>query len=82
MEHSTIPACEATGPDGTRLLVRPHAASDSVADLARALDLPATTPLTIDARPTDPHERLAATGLRVGSAVTLSPAPSPKPVAG
>ena len=79
MEHSTIPACEATGPDGTRLLVRPHAASDSVADLARALDLPATTPLTIDARPTDPHERLAATGLRVGSAVTLSPAPSPKP---
>ena len=77
MEHSTIPPCEATGPDGTRLLIRPHDVADSVADLARALELPASTPLAIDARPADPYERLVATGLRSGSAVTLSPAPSP-----
>ena len=77
MEHSTTPPCEATGPDGTRLLIRPHDLTDSVADLARALDLPATTPLAIDARCTDPHERLVATGLHCGSAVTLSPEPLP-----
>ena len=85
MERSTIPPCEATGPDGTRLLIRPHAVTDSVADLARALDLPATSPLTIDARPVAPHERLAAAGLRVGSTVALAPRPpldgSPRPSA-
>jgi S-DNA-T family DNA segregation ATPase FtsK/SpoIIIE len=73
MEHSIIPPCEATGPDGTRLLVRPHASTDSVGDLARALDLAPTTPLAIDARPVAPHERLVAAGLRVGSAVTIVP---------
>ena len=76
MEHPSIPPCEATGPDGARLLVRPHAATDSVADLARALDLPASTPLAIDARPVAAHERLVAAGLRVGSAVTIATPPS------
>ena len=77
MEPPTIPACEATGPDGTRLLIRPHAATDSVADLARALDLPASTPLAIDDRPVAHHERLDATGLRVGSAVTVPASQQP-----
>lgn len=77
MEHSIMPPCEATGPDGSRLLVRPHATTDSVADLARALDLPAATPLAIDFRPVAPHERLVAAGLRVGSAVTISTEPHP-----
>jgi DNA segregation ATPase FtsK/SpoIIIE, S-DNA-T family len=73
MELSTIPPCEATGPDGARMVVHPHAATDSVADLARALDLPAAVALTIDGRSVAPHERLVATGLRVGSAVTVRP---------
>ncbi len=71
MDHSTIPPCEATGPDGSRLVIHPHAASDSVADLTRALDLPATTPLAIDDRPVAAHDRLFAAGLRVGSAITV-----------
>ena len=90
MDHSTIPPCEATGPDGGRIVVHPHAATDSVADLARALDLPATTPMAIDGRPVAPHEQLIATSLRVGSAVTMRPAttaytasqPEVSPVAG
>jgi len=75
MDHSTIPPCEASGPDGSRLVIRPHAATDSVADLARALDLPASTALAIDDRPVASHERLIAAGLRVGCAVTVSEPP-------
>ncbi len=67
-----LPSCAATGPDGARLVVHPHAATDSVADLARALDLPATTTLAIDGRPVDAHDRLVDTGLRVGSSVTVA----------
>ena len=67
-----LPTCEATGPDGARLVVHPHAATDSVADLARALDLPPNTTLAIDGRPVDAHERLVSTGLRVGSTVTVA----------
>ena len=67
-----LPTCEATGPDGTRLIVHPYANTDSVADLARALDLPATTALAIDGRPVAPHERLVSTGLKVGSTVTVA----------
>ena len=78
MDHSTIPPCEASGPDGSRLVIRPSAATDSVADLARALDLPASTVLMIDDRPVAPHERLVAAGLRVGCAVTVSEPPPPK----
>ena len=77
MDHSTIPPCEASGPDGSRLVIRPHAPTDSVADLARALDLPATSPLTIDDRLVSPHELLVASGLRVGSTVTTAPPPRP-----
>jgi len=73
MEHPIIPSCEATGPDGARIVIRPHAATDSVADLARALDLPAATTLTIDDRPAAPHERLLSTGLRVGSVLATAP---------
>ena len=71
MDHSIIPPCEATGPDGSRLVIHPHAPTDSVADLARALDLPATTALAIDDRPVVAHDRLLAVGLRMGSAVTV-----------
>jgi S-DNA-T family DNA segregation ATPase FtsK/SpoIIIE len=77
MDHSTIPPCEATGPDGARVLIRPHALTDSVADLARALDVPASATLEIDDRPVAPHERLVATGLRVGSTVTIPTTPNP-----
>jgi DNA segregation ATPase FtsK/SpoIIIE, S-DNA-T family len=70
MDDSTIPTLEATGPDGARLVIHPHAATDSVADLTMALDLAPTTALAIDDRLVAPHERLIHTGLRVGSAVT------------
>ena len=68
-----LPACEAIGPDGARVVIRPHAATDSVADLARALDLPVTMPLAIDDRPVAPTERLVAAGLRVGSRISIAP---------
>ncbi len=75
-----IPACEATGPDGARVVIHPHAETDSVADLARALDLPCSAMLAIDGRPVAPHDRLVAAGLRVGSIITASPSsPSPSP---
>ncbi len=67
-----LPACEAIGPDGTRLVIHPHTATDSVADLARALDLPAAMPLAIDDRPVAPAERLAAAGLTVGSTISIA----------
>ena len=72
-----LPTCEASGPDGARLIVHPHAATDSVADLARALDLPPATMLAIDDRPVAPHERLVRTGLRVGSTVVVAQADAP-----
>jgi S-DNA-T family DNA segregation ATPase FtsK/SpoIIIE len=65
-----LPACEAIGPDGTRLVIRPHAATDSVADLARALDLP--LPLAIDDRPVAATERLVAAGLKIGSTISVA----------
>ena len=68
----TLPSCEAIGPDGTRVVIHPHAVTDSVADLARALDLPATTPLAIDDRPVAPTERLVTTGLSVGSTISIA----------
>jgi S-DNA-T family DNA segregation ATPase FtsK/SpoIIIE len=68
-----LPACEAVGPDGTRIVIHPHATTDSVADLARALDLPVAMPLAIDDRPVAPTERLVATGLQVGSTVSAAP---------
>jgi S-DNA-T family DNA segregation ATPase FtsK/SpoIIIE len=75
MDDSTPPPCEASGPDGSRLVIRPAAATDSVADLARALDLPASTILAIDGRPVASYERLLAAGLQVGSAITVSEPP-------
>jgi DNA segregation ATPase FtsK/SpoIIIE, S-DNA-T family len=71
MDDSTIPPCEVTGPDGARMVVHPHAATDTVADLARALDLADAAALQIDGRSVAPHDRLVATGLRVGSTVTV-----------
>ncbi len=75
MDHSTIPPCEASGPDGCRLVIHPHAPTDSIADLARALDLPVASPLLIDDRSVGPHELLVASGLRIGSTVTTVPPP-------
>ena len=72
-----LPPCEAIGPDGARVVIHPHAATDSVADLARALDLPATMPLAIDDRPVAPTERLVAAGLRAGSTISIAPADAP-----
>lgn len=72
-----LPVCEAIGPDGARVVIRPHAATDSVADLARALDLPVTRPLAIDDRPAAPTERLVAAGLRVGSRISIAPGSQP-----
>jgi S-DNA-T family DNA segregation ATPase FtsK/SpoIIIE len=72
-----LTACEAIGPDGSRVAIHPHAATDSVADLARAFDLPATMPLAIDERPAAPTERLVAAGLRVGSRISIAPPCSP-----
>ena len=68
-----LPACEAIGPDGARVVIHPHAATDSVADLARALDVPVTMPLAIDDRPVAPTQRLVAAGLRVGSRISIAP---------
>jgi S-DNA-T family DNA segregation ATPase FtsK/SpoIIIE len=68
-----LPACEAIGPDGARVVIHPHAATDSVADLARALDIPAAMPLAIDDRPVAPTQRLVAAGLRVGSRISIAP---------
>ena len=67
-----IPVCEAIGPDGERVVIRPHATTDSVADLARALDLPAAMPVAIDDRPVAPTERLVGAGLQVGSTITVA----------
>jgi S-DNA-T family DNA segregation ATPase FtsK/SpoIIIE len=68
-----IPTCDVVGPDGSPLVIRPHATTDSVADLARALDLSPTTPLWIDDRCVAPNERLVGAGLRVGSTVSTVP---------
>ncbi len=73
-----LPSCEVTGPDGGRLVIRPHAPTDSMSDLARALDLPPTAALSIDERPVAHHERLVNTGLLVGSAVTLTRTAAPR----
>ena len=73
-----LPSCEAIGPDGTRIVIRPHAMTDSVADLARALDLPVTTPLAIDDRPVAQTERLVATGLRIGSSISIDATTPPR----
>ena len=54
-------------------VIHPHSATDSMADLARALDLPATMSLAIDDRPVAPTERLVAAGLRVGSRISVAP---------
>jgi S-DNA-T family DNA segregation ATPase FtsK/SpoIIIE len=65
-----MPLCDVTGPDGSRMTIHPHSANDSVADLARALDLPIDMPLSIDGRSVAGHERLVASGLRIGSVIT------------
>ncbi len=74
-----LPVCEAVGPDGTRIVIHPHATTDSVADLARALDLPAAMPLAIDDRPVAPTERLVAAGLQIGSTVSAARPVEPCP---
>ncbi len=66
-----LPPCEAIGPDGARVVIHPHAATDSVADLARALDVPADMPLAIDDRRVARTERLVAAGLRAGSRISI-----------
>ncbi len=68
---STPPSFAATAPDGTRIVVHPHASTDSVEELARALDLPAPTALAIDGIAVERHQRLADTDVRVGSAITV-----------
>ena len=52
-------------------MIHPFAASDSIAELARALDLPASMPLSIDGRRVASHERLVTSGLRAGSTITV-----------
>ncbi|MGB0113355.1 MAG: FtsK/SpoIIIE domain-containing protein [Ilumatobacteraceae bacterium] len=64
-----VPPCDAIGPDGRRIIIRPDAPTDDVADLARALSLPSTTTVWIDGRPMPGHRPLTHTGLRIGSHV-------------
>lgn len=74
---SKPPPFAALAPDGSRIVVHPHASTDSVEELARALDLPASSAVAIDGRAVQRHERLTDVGLRVGSSITVSPDPQP-----
>ena len=73
MNTPNIPPCTAVGPDGSRIVVHPWSAADSVAELARALDLAPSTTLVIDGHVVGPHQRLVDTRLRIGSEVTRAP---------
>lgn len=81
MNSSNIPPCTAVGPGGTRIVVHPWSAADSVAELARALDLPPSTGLVIDGHVVGPHERLVDTRLRIGSEVSAGRVDEPSSIA-
>jgi S-DNA-T family DNA segregation ATPase FtsK/SpoIIIE len=76
---SKPPPFAALAPDGSRIVVHPHASTDSVEELARALDLPASSAVAIDGRVVRRHERLTDVGLRVGSSITVAPDARPDP---
>jgi hypothetical protein len=72
---SKPPPFAALAPDGSRIVVHPHASTDSIEELARALDLPASSAVVIDGTAVQRHERLTDVGLRVGSSITVSTDP-------
>lgn len=59
--------------DGELAVIRPRAATDSIADLAQALGLGADTPLCIDGSAVDLQQSMISTDLRIGSEVTTRP---------
>ncbi len=61
--------------DGQRVTLRPHAATDTIADLARALDSEPGAGLWIDGRPVAAHRVLTDSGLHVGSEIVIAAAP-------
>ena len=74
--NDSIPPCAVTI-NARPARVRPSTSSDTVADLARALDADPTAGLWFDGVPAGPDETLAASGLRAGSSVgTEAPPPS------
>ena len=64
--------------DGQRVTLRPHAATDTIADLARALDSEPDAGLWIDGRPVAAHRVLTDCGLHVGSEVVAAGLPVPE----
>ncbi len=79
----SLPPFAATAPDGTRIVVRPHSLTDSVAELARALDVSPSAALSIDGRVVERHQRLTETELCVGSSIAVGPEkPTIEPVGG
>ena len=69
-----IPPCDVTV-DGQRTTLRPHAATDTIADLARALDTDPGAGLWIDGSLVEAHRVLTDSGLHVGSEITTAGAP-------
>jgi hypothetical protein len=68
---ATIPPCEATRTRRKRAWSSTRTPRPTRWPISRcALDLPAAAALTIDGRSRRTHDRLVATGLRIGSAVT------------
>ena len=63
--------------DGRRITLRPHAATDTVADLARAIDSEPGAGLWIDGRLVAADGLLIECGLRVGSEVAIAGWPGP-----
>ena len=61
--------------DGQRTTLRPHAATDTIADLARALDTDPGAGLWIDGSLVEAHRVLTDSGLHVGSEITTAGAP-------
>ena len=67
-----IPPCDVTV-DGQRVTVRPHAATDTIADLAVACDREPGAGLWIDGTPVTATRSIFDCGLRVGSDVAGAP---------
>ena len=79
--QGVIPPCDLTI-DDRRALVRPHAATDTIGDLAEALGLDPRPGLWIDGVHVAADRPLQASGLRVGAAITTAPPAISGPVAG
>ncbi len=72
-----IPTCDVTI-EGQRITLRPHAVTDTIADLARALDSEPDAGLWIDGRLVAANRLLTESGLHVGSEVAIAGGPDPR----